>query len=121
MFFSLCVSNLIKIWPQVTDSQHFIDFQDGSGGHFGKWRHTFACVFHKLYMPFSVNVPKFMKIRDKWPTYSVSSIFKMAAAEMVDFWSNCHFSLIKVPRKMPILGTPLLPSGRFNDFNPRIV
>jgi hypothetical protein len=46
----------------MADLQRFIDFQDGSGGHLGKWRRTYAIAFFGLSMFFSVYVPNFIKI-----------------------------------------------------------
>jgi hypothetical protein len=33
MFILVCVPNFIKIEQQLADLRHFIDFQDGGGGH----------------------------------------------------------------------------------------
>jgi hypothetical protein len=37
MFFLVCVPNAIKIGQKTANLQHFIYFQDGGGGHLGKW------------------------------------------------------------------------------------
>jgi hypothetical protein len=34
----------------MADLRHFIDFQDGGGGHLRKWRYTSAFAFYELSM-----------------------------------------------------------------------
>jgi hypothetical protein len=46
----------------MAEWQHFIDFQDGGGGHLAKWRHTSALAFFGISMLYLLCVSNFNKI-----------------------------------------------------------